>query len=111
MRTDCRNFESRSLRTGDSVRRCRLELAPEAPWRCPADCPSYAPRPLDLAWETGADSNTVSAELDEPVLDDAAFDILAQAESLLADAGDLIRAEEAAKQAKRNRRRPFKKRR
>lgn len=111
MRTDCRNFESRSLRTGDSVRRCRLELAPEAPWRCPADCPSYSPRPLDLAWESGTDANAVSTELDEPVLDEAAFDILAQAESLLADAGDMIRAEEAAKQAKRARRRPFKKRR
>lgn len=111
MRTDCRNFESRSLRTGDSVRRCRLELAPEAPWRCPENCPSYAPRPLDLAWETGTDANAVSTELAEPDLNEAAFDILAQAESLLADAGDMIRAEEAAKQAKKARRRPFKKRR
>lgn len=111
MRTDCKNFESRSLGTGDSVRRCRLELAPEAPWRCPADCPSYAPRPLDLAWESGIDPNTAADDIDEPELTDAAFDILAQAESLLAEAGDSIRAEEAAKQAKRNRRRPFKRRR
>ena len=111
MRTDCKNFESRSLRTGDSVRRCRLELAPEAPWRCPAECPSYSPRPLDLAWESGTDPNAAAAHIDEPELTDAAFDILAQAESLLAEAGDSIRAEEAAKQAKRNRRRPFKRRR
>jgi len=44
-------------------------------------------------------------------LSEGAFDILAQAESLLAEAGDSIRAEEAAKQAKRDRRRPFKRRR
>ena len=111
MRTDCKNFESRSLRTGDSVRRCRLDLAPEAPWRCPADCTAYSPRPLDLAWESGTDPNAAAGDLDEPDLTDAAFDILAQAESLLAEAGDSIRAEEAAKQAKRNRRRPFKRRR
>lgn len=111
MRTDCKNFESRSLRTGDSVRRCRLDLAPEAPWRCPADCAAYSPRPLDLAWESGVDPNAAAKSLDEPELTDAAFDILAQAESFLAEAGDSIRAEEAAKQAKRNRRRPFKRRR
>ena len=111
MRTDCKNFESRSLRTGDSVRRCRLELAPEAPWRCPTDCPAYAPRPLDLAWESGTDPNAAAANLEEPELTEGAFDILAQAESLLAEAGESIRAEEAAKQAKRDRRRPFKRRR
>ena len=111
MRTDCRHFESRSLRAGDSVRRCRLELAPEAPWRCPEDCPSYAPRPLDLAWESGQDPNTAAESLDEPELTEASFDILAQAEGLLAEAGDAIRAEEAAKAAKRAKRRPFKRRR
>lgn len=111
MRTDCKNFESRSLRTGDSVRRCRLDLAPEAPWRCPANCTAYAPRPLDLAWESGSDPNEAARDIDEPELTEAAFDILAQAENLLAEAGDSIRAEEAAKQAKRNRRRPFKRRR
>ena len=109
MRIDCRNYESRSLRTGDSVKRCRLDLAPEAPWRCPTDCPSYAPRPLDLAWETGDVPGT--PEADEPELTEAAFDVLAQAESLLAEAGDSIRAEQAAKRAKSARRRPFKRRR
>lgn len=112
MRTDCRNYESRSLRTGDSVRRCRLDLAPEAPWRCPADCPSFDPRPLDLAWESGAAPTPMA---DEPELDAGAFDVLAQAESLLAEVGDSIRAEEAAKAskaaAKAARRRPFKRRR
>ncbi|MBW3537080.1 MAG: hypothetical protein KY395_04825 [Actinobacteria bacterium] len=109
MRTDCRNYESRSLRTGDSVQRCRLDLAPQAPWRCPADCPSFSPRPLDLAWEDGEQP---AGPHDEPELTEAAFDILAQAESLLAEAGDSIRAEEAAKAAKKaSRRRPFKRRR
>ena len=109
MRTDCKNYESRSLRTGDSVQRCRLALAPQAPWRCPADCPSFSPRPLDLAWEDGGEP--ARRPTDEPELTDAAFDILAQAESLLAEAGNSIRAEEAAKAAKKTRRRPFKRRR
>ena len=111
MRTDCRNFESRTLRTGDSVRRCRLDLAPEAPWRCPEDCPSYSPRRIDLAWESGSEPEAQTDATDDLELTDAAFDVLAQAESLLSEAGDAIRAEEAAKQAKRARRRPFKRRR
>ena len=39
MRTDCRHYESRTYGNGEAVRKCVLDLAPEAPWRCPADCP------------------------------------------------------------------------
>jgi hypothetical protein len=112
MRVDCRNYESRSLAGGDSVRRCRLDLAPEAPWRCPADCPSFNPRPLDLAWEEGRATEPVS---DEPELDAAALGVLAEVESLLSEAGATVRAEEEAAAAKRAakaaKRRPWKKRR
>ena len=38
MRTDCKNYESRTYANGEVVRKCRLDLAPEAPWRCPDDC-------------------------------------------------------------------------
>lgn len=95
------------MRNGDSVRRCRLELAPEAPWRCPESCDRYSPRPLDLAWEEGA----TAPPPDDMELDEAAFDILAQAESLLSEAGDTIRAEEEAKAARKAKRRTWKKRR
>lgn len=53
MRQDCRFFESRTYPNGDTVRKCDLDLAPEAPWRCPDDCPSYAPRLADVNWKHG----------------------------------------------------------
>lgn len=53
MRQDCKYFESRTYPTGDTVRKCDLDLAPEAPWRCPADCPAYAPRLVDVNWAHG----------------------------------------------------------
>ncbi len=33
MRTECKHFESRSYPNGDTVRKCNLDLAPDAPWR------------------------------------------------------------------------------
>ena len=53
MRQDCKYFESRSYPNGDTVRKCDLDLAPEAPWRCPADCPEYARRSVDVNWKHG----------------------------------------------------------
>ena len=54
MRQDCKYFESRSYPNGDTVRKCDLDLAPEAPWRCPADCAKYAPRLADVNWAHGS---------------------------------------------------------
>ena len=53
MRQDCKNFESRSYPNGDTVRKCNLDLAPEAPWRCPEDCQSFAKRRVDVNWSHG----------------------------------------------------------
>jgi hypothetical protein len=53
MRQDCKYFESRTYPNGDTVRKCDLDLAPEAPWRCPEDCSSYAPRLVDVNWRHG----------------------------------------------------------
>ena len=52
MRQECRNFESRTYPNGETVRKCNLDLAPEAPWRCPDNCPKYEPR-LDAGWTYG----------------------------------------------------------
>src|SRR5438270_236801 len=41
MREDCRHFESRTYPGGEIARFCILDLAPEAPWRCPENCPQY----------------------------------------------------------------------
>jgi hypothetical protein len=53
MRQDCKQFESRTYRTGETVRKCNLDLAPEAPWRCPADCAGYERRLADVNWSHG----------------------------------------------------------
>lgn len=53
MRQDCKYFESRTYPNGDTVRKCDLDLAPQAPWRCPADCPKYTRRLVDVNWRHG----------------------------------------------------------
>jgi hypothetical protein len=53
MRQDCKHFESRTYRNGETVRKCDLDLAPEAPWRCPADCAKFEPRMADVNWAHG----------------------------------------------------------
>ena len=35
------------------MRKCDLDLAPEAPWRCPEECPAYTPRLADVNWAHG----------------------------------------------------------
>jgi hypothetical protein len=54
MRMECKHYESRSYPNGDTVRRCNLDLAPDAPWRCPADCARYERRLADVAWTHGS---------------------------------------------------------
>jgi len=92
MRTDCRHYESRTYTSGEVVRKCRLDLAPEAPWRCPDDCPMYERRRIDVAWNYGTlhtandtpekepSGEDVAALLDaaEDIINSAAPDILAQ---------------------------------
>ena len=103
MRTECKNFESRSYQNGDTVRKCNLDLAPDAPWRCPDNCPKFERRLADVAWTHG--TLVVSPTPPEPVgLDDgSAAAVLDEAEDILNAAGSDIRAqldverEEAAK--------------
>jgi hypothetical protein len=53
MRQDCKFFESRTYANGDTVRKCDLDLAPEAPWRCPDGCKAFQPRLADVNWSHG----------------------------------------------------------
>ena len=62
MREECKNFQSRTYESGEVARFCLLDLAPEAPWRCPEDCASYAPRLADVGWVHGS--------LVEPAIED-----------------------------------------
>jgi hypothetical protein len=41
MREDCTHYETRTYDDGEVARFCTKDLAPEAPWRCPDDCPGY----------------------------------------------------------------------
>jgi len=80
MRYDCKNFDSRTYATGEVVRKCRIDLAPNAPWSCPEDCPGYEKKRSDIGWDygslatpmvsstpevVGADSNSTAKILDE----------------------------------------------
>jgi hypothetical protein len=75
MRTDCRHYESRTYSNGEVVRKCRLDLAPEAPWRCPDDCPMFERRRIDVAWNYGT---LHAANEAQDIVNSAAPDILAQ---------------------------------
>lgn len=106
MRQDCKYFESRTYPTGDTVRKCDLDIAPEAPWRCPADCPKYERRLADVAWNHG--TLVTPATPEEPASlgdDDSIAALLDSAEDIVNMAGPSIKAEvEAEKAAEAQRR-------
>ena len=53
MRVDCKHYESRTYSDGEVVQKCQLDLAPEAPWRCPVDCSAFEPRLVGAGWVQG----------------------------------------------------------
>jgi hypothetical protein len=87
MRQDCKFFESRTYANGETVRKCDLDLAPEAPWRCPSDCPAYAPRLADVNWSHG--TLVTPPTPDEPVGEGIA-ELLDAAEEIVNSAGPQI---------------------
>lgn len=100
MREECKNFESRTYANGETVRKCNLDLAPEAPWRCPNPCSGYAPRLADVNWRHG--SLVTSPTPDEPVAEGIA-ELLDAAEEIVNAAVPTTLAEVAA-ESKRSRR-------
>jgi hypothetical protein len=98
MRTECKNFESRSYPNGDTVPKCNHHLAPDAPWRSPENCTGYERRLADAAWTHG--SLTIPATPPEPAgLDDgSAAAVLDAAEDILNEVGAEVRAEIDAEQ-------------
>jgi hypothetical protein len=95
MRQDCKFFESRTYANGETVRKCDLDLAPEAPWRCPADCQAYTPRLADVNWAHGSmvtpppppEPSSVAAK------DPSISSLLDEAEEIVNEAGPRIREE------------------
>ena len=110
MREECKHFQSRTYASGEVARFCVLNLAPEAPWRCPDGCPRYEPRMADVGWTHGS--------LIEPPIEDepdVPFDemntVLTSAEEIVNDISAEAVAEARAADARAGRRRWFRRRR
>jgi hypothetical protein len=84
MREDCVHFQSRTYDDGETARFCTLDLAPEAPWRCPADCHHYE----RLAIATDFVAGSLARTEVEPEPDVAPDDIA----GVLDDAEDIVNA-------------------
>jgi len=98
MRQECKNFESRTYANGETVRKCNLDLAPDAPWRCPAECSAYEPRMADVAWAHGS-LITPPTPPEPPGLDDgSAAAVLDNAEEIINSVGAQVLAEVRAQQ-------------
>src|SRR6476660_7955478 len=101
MREECKYFESRTYANGETVRKCDLDLAPEAPWRCPADCPKFTPRLADVAWSHGTvvTPPTPDEPMDALDRDDGSVAaVLDEAEDFLNSIGPSVLAEVQAEQ-------------
>ena len=93
MREECKNYESRTYADGETVRKCNLDLAPDAPWRCPDVCKGYERRLADVDWSHGS-LVTPKTPDEPPGLDDgSAAAILDEAEDIINSVGPDILAE------------------
>ena len=97
MRQECRHFESRTYQNGETVRKCNLDLAPDAPWRCPADCGKFEPR-LDAGWTYGTMVSPKTPEEPPGIDDGTAAALLDEAEDFLNSVGPQVMAEVAEEQ-------------
>lgn len=106
MRQDCKFYETRTYASGDTVRKCDLDLAPEAPWRCPDDCKAYVRRTADVGFQHGS---LVAPPVSEPASvgeDDSIAALLDSAEEIVRNAGPAVVADleaERQKQKKKQR--------
>jgi hypothetical protein len=85
MRVDCKHYESRTYSNGEAVRKCVLDLAPEAPWNCPVDCPRYERRMIDAGWQYGSLTKGM-----EPAPPEPEVEMNADIAALLDEAEDIV---------------------
>lgn len=88
MREDCKFFQRRISRSGDPVSFCALDLAPEAPWRCPEECRRYE---KVLGAREGP---TAPAQRDQEALSAGAAGVLGSAEEIIGRLAPELEAEE-----------------
>ncbi|MGH9224215.1 MAG: hypothetical protein ACRD2W_10650 [Acidimicrobiales bacterium] len=86
MRTDCKHYETRTYPGGETVRKCNIDLAPEAPWRCPDGCAAFELRLADVTWKHGSLITPPTPE-EPPGLGNGAAEVLDAAEDIVNAAG------------------------
>lgn len=111
MRYDCKNFDSRTYPTGEVVRKCRVDLAPNAPWECPEDCLGFEKRMVDVGWDYGSLATPIVSSTPEvqgadanssaKILDEAEDIVNAITPELLAEFKALDEASKKGKKKKR----------
>jgi hypothetical protein len=103
MREECKHFQSRTYASGEVARFCALDLAPEAPWRCPDDCKAYERRLADAGWVHGS---LVEPPLEEEptVPKSDMISILQDAETIVSAIAPEALAEARAEDARREKR-------
>ncbi len=100
MREDCKHFQSRTYASGEAARFCVLDLAPEAPWKCPEGCTSFELRTADAGWTHGSlQAPPVEEEPDLPYEDSTA--LLDEAEDVVNAAVPAAMAEALADERRR----------
>ena len=97
MREECKHFESRTYGNGETVRKCDLDLAPEAPWRCPDNCPKYERRLADVSWQYGT---LVTPPTPAEPTGEGIGELLDEAEEIINAAGPQIVAEVEAERGR-----------
>jgi hypothetical protein len=114
MREECKHYESRTYANGETARRCKMDLAPDAPWRCPDQCPKYERRLADAGWIRGT-LVSPPTPADPPGLDDgSASAVLDEAEDFLNSIGAQVMSEVSEEQRRlanrpKNKKKRFKK--
>jgi len=106
MRQDCKHFQSRTYPSGDTMRKCALDQAPEAPWNCPQDCPAFERRMADVNWRHGTLVTPATPETPVSVGSDTSVgDLLDAAEDIINEAGSRVRDEVDTELRERSRKR------
>ena len=100
MRVNCKHYETRTYRNGETVHMCRLDLAPEAPWRCPENCVGFEQRVFDAGWTHGSLAHR-AVPVDPPRLDADTAALLDQAEDIVNAVGAEILEDVKGERARR----------
>jgi hypothetical protein len=102
MRRDCTHYRSRTFPNGESVSSCELDLAPDAPWRCPENCPAYEKRQVErVGWEGVHHADPEPA--DEPPNLEGAASVLSETEAILNMIGPRVSKQMESKRRKQER--------